>query len=261
MGQRMHVEIDRYARIASPIHRWDPRCRLIGLGVLIIVISGTRSWASALAGLLVAFAGVLLARMPLFEILHRIQIPAVLIFLLVLLLPFTFPGKDVDLHFTRISSEGIMTGCLIFIRAVALMLLVFPWIGASPVSVTLQAMRRLRIPSFLVQVAGGCYRYIFLFLDEARLTRLGMSARGYEPHRRGRRLRMAAREAFATLYRSVLRINHVYLAMRARGFMGKDVSIYRFHLRGADVAGIALSVLLGSALLALEFQCPISPFR
>lgn len=60
----MPLDIDRFAHVASPLQRWDPRLKLASLGVLVIGIALMKTVPMSVAALLSALVLIGLAGLP-----------------------------------------------------------------------------------------------------------------------------------------------------------------------------------------------------
>jgi len=244
-------EIDKYAHLDSPLHRWDARARLPAMVALLLAAVLSPSHAAALAGLGVALGLVALSRIPAaFVFLHARW---VVLFCLVLAtaLALTGGGPLVRVGPVLLSRPGLSRAGLISLRAVAAVLLVFPTVGTAPFHVTLKALRRLRVPSVAVQILAFSYRYIFVLLDEWERMACAARARG---HGRARGLRLLANTgnmAGMLAVRSLNRTSRVHRAMLARGYRGEVRTLDDFRLVPSDLFKAALVVVAAGCVLAV----------
>ena len=252
----MHLpEIDRYAHLDSPLHRWDARVRLVCLLLLMVALVLAPTLAHAALGFAFALGLLLLSRIPIrFALIH---LRGVLLFcaFLCMVLPLT-AGGDVlwragPLAFRR---EGLLRASLITVRAVGALMLVFPMFGTSPFPVTLQALQRLHVPSVLVQLTAFSYRYIFVLLDEMRRMLAAARSRGGGAAGRLRAVRTLSSMVGMLLVRSYGRTVGVWRAMVSRGYSGKVRTLHAFAagpedaLKGVAIAGAAVVFLMAGRL-------------
>ena len=253
----MHPEVDRFAHLGSPIHRWDPRWKLSGFFFLMLSMGlervGSRehpSWAvdlpPALGSLLLSLGILALSRIPLSFVLKKLGGSLGFLLLVLLIFPLAYPGKDLDLGFLALSSDGILVAILIILRAMAILVLVFPALGTSRFDVTMKALRRLRVPSPLVQIILFTYRYLFVYADQFRRMGTAWRARGFRARTNLLTLRTLGNGIGVLLVSSIERTQRIQSAMMARGFTGSFRTFEDFRTRPGDVALFCAIVAVGA---------------
>jgi cobalt/nickel transport system permease protein len=137
-----HVVLDQWSRGASPLHRRDPRVKIIVLLVILIVLATAHRELPLLAGVLFAMlCGTMIwARIPLGGAIMRAG----------LVLPFA----------------------LVFAAA--------SWIGGDPGRgvALIRGIEMFGAPRFLLMVAQFLYRYLFVISEQAQHMRKSAAARG-----------------------------------------------------------------------------------
>ncbi len=260
----MHPEIDRYAHLDSFLHRWDPRWKLASLGALLLSFaaaplpagtapSRSRDLPHALVSLAAALALVQLSRIPLSFLLRRLLPAGFFLAFFLALYTWVGAGGDGFLFEVRFSPVRFQTACIIALRGLAILLLVFPMFGTSRFDVTMKALRALRLPAPFVQLTVFSYRYLFVYADELRRMRTSMRARGFRGRPPLHALRTAGNAIGMLLVRSVERTEGIRDAMVSRGYCGDFRTFQDFATRPKDVA---LAAAFGGAavlLLALRF--------
>jgi cobalt/nickel transport system permease protein len=228
---------------ASPVHRLDPRAKILGLaGITVVAVSTPpRLWpvlvACALALATIAAAGrvgpgVLWSR-------ARVVLPLVLF--VAVCVPFVRGGERVDLGPVAVSREGLTTffavGSKALIGTVSAVLL-----GATTsFPDVLHGLERMRAPRLLTLIAAFMYRYLFVITAEARRMRVALAARGYRP-RHALQAAALGRVATALFLRTFERGERVYVAMLARGYTGTTPRLHRLAFGRADVVFLAVLV-------------------
>ncbi|WP_053226094.1 cobalt ECF transporter T component CbiQ [Solirubrobacter soli] len=189
----------------SPVHRLDPRAKLLGLlGITVVAVSAPlHAWpvfvACAAAQLSIAIA----AHIPARTIVSRTRVVLPLILFVALFIPFSEHGL----------STFVNTGSKALIGTTSAVLL-----GATTsFPDVLHALERLRAPKLLVLIAAFMYRYLFTILDEVQRMRSALAARGYAP-RHALQAQAIGRVATALFLRTYERAERVHLAMLARGW-------------------------------------------
>ncbi|MBE0689937.1 MAG: cobalt ECF transporter T component CbiQ [Anaerolineae bacterium] len=220
---------DRYRAGDTPLHRLDPRVKLVVALVLIvgIVLTPIRAlpaypllWALVASLAIVGHVGVWrLAR------LGGIALPFALAGLTLL---FTTPGQPIaTINGLTISDAGALRFASLLIKSWLAVQVSILLSKTTPFTDLLWALQSLGVPATLVLITAFLYRYLFTLNDEAdrlRKARAARSARG-EHGRGGGRLMWRAQVAggmIGSLFlRSTERSERVYAAMLARGFTGQ----------------------------------------
>ncbi|MBE2315834.1 energy-coupling factor transporter transmembrane protein EcfT [Solirubrobacter sp. CPCC 204708] len=210
----------------SPIHRLDPRTKVLGFALITLVAVTARTWpawaACAVALLLVA----VVARVPPGVVARRALIVVVPVALVALFTPSA--GVKAVLGTVSAVLLGATTS--------------FPDV--------LHALERLRVPRVLILIAAFMYRYLFVIVGEVRRMRAALLARGYAP-RHALQAAALGRVATSLFLRSYERGERVHLAMLARGFEQRMPRLGALAFTRADALfACALVPLLAVRLLA-----------
>lgn len=219
------IELDRHAGLDSPIHRLEPRCRLVGSVLLIAGFAAIRSATLLLPMLAVAVAFVVASRIPLGFVARSLRAPMAMVFALGLVL-IVAPGGDVvarlgpvAIHSGGLSQVAIILAKLAAIAAVALVLF-----GAAPLATTVVTMRRLGLPAMIADMAVLSFRALREISVELITMRTAAGMRGMR-WRRPRRGAPSRLETLARMVGSLFVISHaraeqVHRAMLLRGYCG-----------------------------------------
>ncbi len=251
----MSFNIDRYAHLCSPLHRWEPRAKLIGLLALIFAFGSVQNLM--LLPVMVAIALLLYGRsqLPWRFGLTQLRYPGIFIAMVVLLVPFA-GGETVlwQWGMLRLSQEGLFTVLRVGVRFFCIVTLTVILFGTTPLAQNLRAMRSLGLPPLLVDMALLTYRYLQEFDGNRRRMQQAMALRGFG-YRGGKRLsrrtlRCYAQLASSLLIRSYDQATRVYQAMILRGYgvQGQPQQIPRISLASWGGTAIALIVAGGVAI-------------
>lgn len=235
MSGRGHGQssVEHVAALDTPVHRLDPRVKIVVLlgTVVVVVTTPPGSWAAfgAYAGLLagLAFAG----RLPGGYVARR----------LVVEVPFLLAAA------LLVVVQGWMAGTTLAARITTSLLAVVVLSSTTPFPLLLRGFERLRTPRLIVTIVALLWRYLHVIGDEVRRMRIARDARAYRP-RTVWRARGATGATVGTLFlRSLERGERVHLAMLGRGYTGgvPAVALAPMTLRPADVvfaAGAAAAV-------------------
>lgn len=254
----MMIELDKFAHIASPLQRWDPRWKLIAAAVAVAGTVLLRHIPAAGVALSLALALVAVGRLPLGGVVHRLRHLGLLIVLVAVTLVITAPGSRVSVLGLSLSAPGLRAAVLIALKASAILLILIAMTSTTPVYRTLAAMESLRIPRALVQVVHLTYRYMFLIQAESAAIRTAMLARGFRFGTNRRTLGLLGNVVGMLLIRSTERADRVYLAMQARGFRGSFTRPEPWQTRPTDILGFF--ALLTASVSLVIWDC-ILPAR
>jgi cobalt/nickel transport system permease protein len=254
----MHINLaDQYRRRDSPIHRLDPRTKILIALLFILAVGLTPAGAFVAYGSLYFFLllGVLLAQIELPYIIKRSFI-AIPFALAAVTLPFTVGGQALFtlplLGGINISIEGTIRFASILIKSWISVQAAILLVAVTPFPDLLWGLQALRVPVTLVTIVGFAYRYLFVLSDEALRLMQARTARSavVSGQRGGGRLlwrgKVAGRMVGTLMLRSIERSERVYQAMTARGYTGQVRSLAHPQMRRQDYLA-----LLGCAVLLL----------
>jgi cobalt/nickel transport system permease protein len=205
---------------ASPIHRRDPRAKLLGLAgvTLVAVTTPLRAWPVYVACALALAAVALLARVRVGTLWTRARAVLPLVLFAGVFLPFVRAGgASVDLGPLTVSEAGLATFATVGVKALLGTVSAVLLGATTAFPDVLHALERLRAPRLLILIAAFMYRYLFVILDEARRMRAALAARGYAP-RHALQAATLGRVVTAMFLRTYERAERVHLAMLARGW-------------------------------------------
>jgi cobalt/nickel transport system permease protein len=231
-----HVVLERWSTGSSILHRRDPRVKLAGLLVFLIVLATAQHALPSLAGAMLAMVVItlLVARVPLIGALMRAGV----------VLPFS-------LLFGAIcwSTGDPARGLAVVLKSYVSALAVLAVVSTTPMPLLLRGLEAALAPRFLLLVTQFLYRYLFVVSEEAQHMRVAASARGGATRARFR----ASTGALAVLFaRSYSRAEEIHRAMLARAFDGRFHTLESLHYHRGDgvflAAAAALPILLRLAI-------------
>lgn len=272
----MRLVMDEFAHLDSPIHRWEPRCKLLGLMTLMFAFAFVeRGW---LVPVMLAIALLLyaLSRLPLSFLQSRLRYPGYFLLGVVALLPF-FSGQTVlwQMGPLALRQEGLAALLLIAGRFLSIITMGFILLGTTPFLTLVSTLRSLGLPPVLADMTLLTYRYLFDLAETLSRMKLAMRLRGFGQARSGDRLPLVPRFPDLTglsalagtlLIRSYEQSERVYKAMRLRGYgyMPQSGIAPSHHQKPPfstidrrSLMGLAGAVSLAIALLGLGFV-PVS---
>ena len=261
----MHVDLfDRYQPGQSPLHRLDPRAKVVVTVLFIIsnVILPDGAWLTfSLSWGIVLFASALAGLGPAYAV--KRSFVAVPFFLAGLSAIFAIPGQAVgqfDLgpwHLVA-TDAGLVRFVSIVVRSWISVQMAILLSATTPFPDLIHALRHLRVPPMLVSIIAFMYRYLFILTDEAmRLVRArqARSAQTVEKPGGGAILwlaRVTGNMAGQLFLRSYERSDRVYAAMVARGYNGHLLTLNPHKMQTIDWlwGSIAVTLLLLLQLIA-----------
>jgi cobalt/nickel transport system permease protein len=265
----MKFDLDEYAYLDSPIHRWQPQCKLMGLGVLI----GAIAFVDDLRLLPLVIALVLglygLSNLPGTYWRSRIRYPGYFLLGIVGLLPFV-SGPTVLWQggIVTVYQEGCLSLLLIAGRFLAIMTLSLILFGTAPFLTLIKAMRSLGIPPVLTDMMLLSYRYLYDMAGNLTRMQQSMRLRGFgsgshQAGRQGRSLPFIPNGSTlmtlsaligSLLVRSYEQSERVYKAMHLRGYGARSAAPVPWTQTAdrASILGLGLCCLTAASLLGLQ---------
>jgi cobalt/nickel transport system permease protein len=240
---------------ASPVHRLDPRAKVIGfLGLtLVAVTTPLDAWPVFVACALVLAAVSAVARIGPTTTWRRVRFVLPLVLCVALFLPFVRGGDQLEVGPLALSVAGLAAFAAVSVKAVLGTTSAVLLGATTTFPATLRALESLRVPRLLVLIAGFVYRYLHVVVDEVQRMRAALTARGYQP-RTALGAGAVGRVATALFLRTHARGERVYLAMLSRGYRGSVPALDTLRFGATDavfVGAVALTLLPLRLLLAL----------
>lgn len=233
-GSHFHFH-DPYQPLESPIHRLDPRVKLIlALGfIAIATLLPPGAWLAY--GLLCGAAWMVeyVSGLGIRKVLRRsvLAVPFVMAALPVI---FTAPGPTwwtfpLGSGWISVRAEGLVRFVSVLLKSWLSLQIALVLVGTTAFPDLLVAMRALGVPRFLVMTFGLMWRYLFLLVDEAMRMLQAREARSIPPQIPGQRVggtliwraQVTGRMVGTLFLRTLERGERIYIAMVARGYDGE----------------------------------------
>ena len=264
------VNIGQYLPTASPLHRLDPRARLLGYTGLVLALTFTRLPWGLLAGALVTLALLRLGRIPLRFALRGLLAPLPFLLALAILQVF-FNGQPDSgpVFFTIFGSiiglSDIGAGLMLLARFSALVLalsLTSYTLSTGELTLALgyllRPLSRLGLPALdFVMMVTVALRFLPLLAQTAERIAKSQAARGADWDARGGGLLKRARRIVPLIVPmflvSLRRSETMALAMDARGYGSVEPRSSRIPLHAGprDWAAMALILLISIGIVLL----------
>ncbi len=224
-----HSFLDRYRHGTSPIHRLDPRLKV--LATLAFVVATTtslpRAWVAFVLLALLALGAIALSEIPFLEALKRSTIALPFAGMVAISLPFTRDGQVVWAWQPfgwnlAVTDDGLFLFASVVVKAWLSVMVTGLLVATTPFTALLKAMRSLRVPAVLVATISFMYRYLFVLVDEAMRLQTARAARSIGPGRTVLwRAKVLGGMIGSLFIRSYERSERIYAAMLSRGFAGE----------------------------------------
>jgi cobalt/nickel transport system permease protein len=245
------LDLDEYAHLDSALHRWEPKCKLVGLFILAFAFSFVRDLRLLPAMLGVACAVYVASGLPFSFLTTRLRYPGLFLLVPAVLLPFV-SGSTVLLSIGPLAlrQEGCLAALLIVTRFVSILTITLVLFGSAPFLTTIKAMLALGLPPILADMTLLAYRYIFQIGGDLERMETAMGLRGFKARRpNAHTLGVLASLSGSLLVRSYEQSERVYNAMALRGYGRSQRSFDGFdRVRSRDAI-----VFVGVLLVAVSF--------
>ena len=269
-----NITFGQYLDLRSPIHRLDPRTKIVGVALLMLATFLVRSSFAGYAVLFGAIAIIqLISRIPLGYVLRGMRLlfsTMLIIFIFqVLFYPNPSPaGTFWQWGIISISTDGLLQGVVFLVRVVLLyywtstLMFVTPLMDlADGLEVMFDPLKRLRVPvNELVMVAVIALKFVPLLVAEIERLVKAQAARG-ERFNQGNLIERARKVGGILIPLFVNAFNRAEVlttAMNARCYRGGRGRTKRRLLRFNRIDALALLIvtLLAAGAVALSRLVP-----
>jgi cobalt/nickel transport system permease protein len=236
----------------SFVHGLDPRVKIIVAIIFSLVVAVSSRFSALLPALAMALILILLAKLPMGKVFHRLSLVNGLILFLWFLLPFTFQGETLfSLGPLVGTKEGVLYASRITLKSNTILLAMIALLATTPISTLGHAMRKVHVPDKVIHLFLFTYRYIHVIFQEYRRLINAMRIRGFVPRTNIHTYRSYAYLVGVLLIRSYDRAERIYKAMLCRGFTGRYYTLSRFSVQTGDLVylTVMLAAILGLVIL------------
>ncbi|MBM7623924.1 cobalt ECF transporter T component CbiQ [Sporohalobacter salinus] len=244
---------EKFAEGSSWVHQLDPRIKIIVTIILAIVIAVGKNLNMLLLSFGVSSLLLITAKLDIKEVGKRLLIVNGFIFLMWLVLPFTYPGESLfQIGPLMASRKGIIYTTKITLRSNTIMLIMISLISTSTISSIIHAMKYLYVPEKLIYLLIFIYRYIHVIKTEFHKLYNAMLLRGFKPKTTIHYYKSYAYLVGMLIIKSYERSKRVYEAMICRSFKGKFYMLDDFNVSLFDYLIFISSLFFVSFLIMLE---------
>jgi len=246
-----HHFLDRFSGLDSPLHRRDPRAKLLlVLAYTALLVSVDRYQVARLAPFaILPFAWLVFGNIPLRYVGKQVVLCSPF---LVFVAVFN-PLYDHSVHVVPTPWGTLAVGGGWLIAANLTIKFVLGLSALVALSATtrfadlLAGMQRLGVPRLLVMQLAILYRYLFVLIDQAQRVVRARSARLGSAGPVGARLRASGGMVGSLFVRTLESAERIHAAMEARGYDGQIRTLRRLRFGAADAVllagGVAYAVL------------------
>lgn len=243
----------------SFFHAWNPRLKIATLFAFCFVIVSLDALGTCLTALLISILAVFFSHTPWIRVQKRLAALSGFLAMFLVIMPFTSPAVEQEtiLIFPFLSAlpfhmYGLLTAVLICLKACSVALLMEPMFGTSSLTVSLQALQQMGIPSSIIQMLLLTHRFIYLFQQEAHRMHRSMKLRGFSPKTNIATMRITGNFLGMLFIRSYERTQHVYEAMLSRGYNGVFPMYTQHTISVKDIVTTGTWLAIGLALLFFD---------
>lgn len=247
----MPLDIDRFAHLETSIHRWDPRIKILSLGIFMFGVAVLKTIPLVIIALVAAMIFLKITGLPFHFIYHGMKWVVFFLAPFFVIMPLSYPGEAAfHIWIFPFAWEGLRLATLIFIKAIAIVMTTYSIFGSARFDISMITLQQLKCPKVIVQMLLFTYRYIFVFIEEMKRMDTAMRCRGFVMKTDVNTLRVMGNFVGTLLVRSFERTSRVYKAMLSKGYEGEFHTLVVFRARWKDFVKAALVVGVIIAILA-----------
>jgi len=247
-----HSFLDHYSDLDSPVHRLDPRSKLLAVLAFIVavVLTPVGSWLAYCLYLFIVATLMLLSGVPKLYIFKRSLVIIPFVLLVAIFIPFFKEGEAI-LNFQiwawhiSITHSGLQLFLSVLAKSWLSILSLVLLTSTTGFSSLLKGLEQLHMTRVMVMLLSFMYRYIFLLTDEVMRMKQARDSRNFGS-RRLRQIKTIGHMIGTLFIRSYERGERVYAAMVSRGFDGQSRTLDRLRLKRSDaifVTGVVLALV------------------
>ncbi len=238
----------------SLVHNLDPRVKITVAILYSIVVAVSSNFLALLPALGVSVFLIVLSKLSIRKVLHRLLLVNGMIIFLWVFLPFTYKGEA---WFTigplAGTKDGVLYASQITVKCNAILLAMIALLSTTPIFTLGHAMGQLYFPDKIIHLFLFTYRYIHVIFQEYKRLTNAMRIRGFMPGTNLHTYRAYAYLVGMLLVRSYDRAERIHKAMLCRGFHGRYYILAQFSIKIGDI--IYLSLMLSAILGLVILQC------
>jgi cobalt/nickel transport system permease protein len=241
----------RIAAQVSPLHRLDPRAKIVAAVVLIVGVVLAPPMRPLEFGLLVALlvAAAVIGRLPLLWVLRRSAMVLPVAGTIALFAPLARSGGSFSVAgiVGAWSGGGWVVAWAIVSKAWVSVVVTVLLSGTTPTPQLIRGLEALKVPDVFVTLFSFVYRYVDVFRAQVRSMRVALDSRAPSMSR-PRRWRLYGNLAGNLFVRAYDRGSRIHDAMLSRGFDGTLPTTERSAVSTAELLLVAVALLAAAAI-------------
>lgn len=245
-----HDYIDKHSNLNSPVHRLDPRAKVIGFVGVILFVMFTKptSFNAFLSYAIILLGLILIARIPLWFVLIRSLTIIPFVLMIAMFIPFLKKGEIAGGYSLGsltiiVTYDGLMVFWNVLIKAYLSILCMILLMSTTRFAILLKALEKLRLPQIIVMVLSFMYRYIFVIFDQLMKMKRAKESRSVFGSR-WFHAKALANMLGVLFLRSYEKGETIYLAMCSRGFSGGITTLDQLTFKKTDLLFLAAIFLI-----------------
>ncbi|MEM9804225.1 MAG: cobalt ECF transporter T component CbiQ [Cyanobacteria bacterium P01_D01_bin.56] len=250
----MRLTLDTYANLQSPLHRWWPRSKVVGLGLLMVGFVSVQQVQLVPVCLVVTAILYGISGLPWRYLRSRLRYPGLFLLGVVIALPL-LSGSTVLWQWgpMALRQEGLLAMGLITGRFLSIVTLGMILLGTTSLMTLVEVLVSLGLPPLMAEMTLLAYRYLFDIAEQLDHMQQAMRLRGFLPRGNYRSWQKLAAVTGTLLVRSYEQSERIYKAMRLRGYGRHSCSSQLSGWGGtADVAAIGICASIAIVLIGLQ---------
>ncbi|RPJ13115.1 MAG: cobalt ECF transporter T component CbiQ [Desulfobacteraceae bacterium] len=241
--------MDTLAGMDTPVHRLDPRAKLLTTLIFIItVISFGKYEMSALIPFFLYPAVMIsLGNLPFYYLLRKLLIVAPFALMIGIFNPLI--DREILMHIGPLyMSGGWISFCSIMLKFTLTVGSVLILIASTGFNAVCMALEKMGVPRIFAVQLLFLYRYIFVLIDEASRMANARSLRSFDG--KGKGVKVFGYLLGHLLLRTVDRAQRIHLAMLCRGFDGEIKLNRRLE---AGIREVTFTIAWSAFFIAMRF--------
>lgn len=231
--------IDKYSSLNSPIHRLDPRVKILSTFsyIILVVLTPPGEFSKFFAYAFLIFILIFLSHIPFSYVVKR----SFVVFPFVLVVAVTVPFYDKPLH----KYDKLLLIWNVLIKSWLAVISMIVLTSTTRFPLLLKGFEGLKVPKLFIMLISFMYRYIFVLIDEAKRLERARDSR-YFGGKIIRQIKAFANIVGVLFIKTYNRAERVYQSMISRGFDGsiKTINNLRFSMKDLAFSIIFLLVIL-----------------
>ncbi len=243
-----------FASASTPIHRLDPRAKVVCAVIWSIAVAGMQDLPVLLTAAVVAIVVLIAARPSPGRLLRHWAAVNMFVAVLWLFVPWSVPGQAIgEWGPITVTREGVLQVVRLTLRFNAIILMCLTLLGTSSLFDFAAGLRALHVPTRLVDLVVFGARYVQLIRRELDRMIAAARCRGFQPNTSAHSYRTHANLVGLLLVRTHDRAERIQEAMLCRGYAGQLPRRPQTELTRTDVLISGLILLATLSLAVAEW--------